>query len=225
MILGLGTVLLIRRRARDLVIAEHLQRVDRIESIGQIASSIAHDFNNILTVIGGNLELAHSQMSEADPPYKRLTRALEGVERGRRMAGQLLAFARQQPASPHQTENICAPDVADLLRQAAQPCELRLRISGEKLFCVMDNSEFERALLNLVVNARRDEEIRCCRHRGPRDLTRQGGPAQMAGSGTGDYVACAVQDEGEGHPAGRASSRFRAFLYDKAGRSRHRART
>lgn len=201
MILTLGTILLICRRARDLAVAEHLQRVDRIEGIGQIASSIAHDFNNILTIIGGNLELAHSRMSETDQAYKRLARALEGVERGRGMANRLLAFARQQPAALRQNENLGArlAEAADLLEQAARPCELRLQIPDERLFCVMDNSEFERALLNLIVNARdamqRSGVIvvsvrtvsldRVDRHKWP-------------GLKRGEYISCAVQDQGEG---------------------------
>jgi two-component system, NtrC family, sensor kinase len=218
LILGFGTALLIRRRARDLAIAEHLQRVDRIESIGQIASSIAHDFNNILTVVGGNLELAHSRMSETDPSYKRLAMALDGVERGRRMAAQLLAFARQQPALLHQNENICARlnDIADLLRQAARPCEIRLQIPDESLFCMMDSNEFERALLNLVVNARdamkrsglvtvsvRSVAVeRFDRHKWP-------------GLARGEYVACIVQDEGEGIPPDVLRRVFEPFFTTK----------
>ena len=218
LILTLGTALLIRRRARDWAIAEHLQRVDRIESIGQIASGIAHDFNNILTVIGGNLELAQSRMSETTPAYKRMTTALEGVERGRRMANQLLAFARQQPAALRQRENLCArlDDIADLLRQAARPCELRLQVPDETLFCLMDNDEFERALLNLVVNAR--------------DAMKQSGiivitvgavsfdrldRRKWPGLARGEYVACIVRDQGEGIPPDLLRRVFEPFFTTK----------
>jgi two-component system NtrC family sensor kinase len=217
-ILGLGTGLLIRRRARDLAFTEHLQRVDRIEGIGHIASSIAHDFNNVLTVIGGNLELAHSQMSEADPPYKRLARALEGVERGRRMASQLLALARQQPALPHQTENICTrlDGMVELLRQGARPCELQLRRPDEPLFCVMDNNEFERALLNLIVNARDAMN-------GPGVVTvsvhsvavERFDRRKWPGLARGEYLACVVQDEGEGMPPDVLRRVFEPFFTTK----------
>jgi two-component system NtrC family sensor kinase len=218
LIVTLGTVSLIRRRARDLELAEHLQRVDRIEAVGQIASSIAHDFNNVLTIIGGNLELAHSQIAETAPSHKRLATALDGVERGRRMASRLLAFARQQPASPRQHENLCArlADIADLLEQAARPCELRLRVPDEKLFCVMDNGEFERALLNLVVNAR-DAMTRSgivsvsIRPVSIEKFDRRKWP----GLARGEYLACVVQDQGEGMPPDVLRRVFEPFFTTK----------
>jgi signal transduction histidine kinase len=144
--------------------------------------------------------------------------ALDGVERGRRMASRLLAFARQQPASLHQNENICArlDGIADLLRQAARPCDLGLQIADEKLFCVMDSGEFERALLNLVVNARdamkRSGVVvitvraisldRMERHKWP-------------GLARGEYLACIVQDQGEGMPPDVLRRVFEPFFTTK----------
>jgi two-component system, NtrC family, sensor kinase len=195
-----GTTLMLRRRARDLALAEHREDIERIESLGRITSSVAHDFNNLLTIIGGNLEIVDRRVSDGDRSKKQLSAALKAVERGDRMIAQLLAVARREPIV-RRAENISerAGGTVELLQQAARPCELRLEAPAETLYCEIDRSEFERALMNLVVNAR--------------DATKQGGAITVSVGAVPleafdrrkwpdltpkDYVACRVQDHGQG---------------------------
>lgn len=196
----LATVLIIRRRARDLALAERLHDLERVESLARITSSVVHDFNNLLTVIGGNLEIAHGRLSDADQSKKQLSTALQAVERGDRMVAHLLAVARRDPIVLRQ-ENISEQvgGMLELLGQAARPCELRFGEPAEALCCEIDRTEFERALINLVVNAR--------------DATTQGGAITVSVAAVPaaafdrrkwpdlapkDYVACSVQDHGAG---------------------------
>jgi signal transduction histidine kinase len=201
-----------------LSVAERLQNIDRAETLGRITSTVAHDFNNLLAVIGGNLELLDTRLPEDDRSRKQLSTALGGIERGGRMISQLLAFARQQKAEPS-IENVCQRVLsgADLLRQAARPCELHIDTPEEQLLSVFDRSEFDRMLMNLIVNARdaskpgasisasiKKESVTAFQHKKWPDLS------------PGDYIACRITDQGQGIPSDVLRRVFEPFFTTKS---------
>ena len=133
-----------------------LRQAQKMEAIGQLTGGVAHDLNNLLTVIMAGLERA--QHNPADP--SRVRRAIDtaqrGAERAASLTAQLLAFSRRQPLEPR------AVDVERLLRRTA---DLLRRTLGEAIeietvaggglwpaFC--DPSQLENALVNLALNAR-----------------------------------------------------------------------
>ena len=71
-----------------------------METIGKLTGGIAHDFNNLLQVVSGNLQLLAKDVAGNDRAETRVTNALAGVERGAKLASQLLAFGRRQPLEP-----------------------------------------------------------------------------------------------------------------------------
>ena len=77
---------------------EGLARAQKLEAVGKLTGGVAHDFNNILHIISANVQL----MLRAEGPMnkKRLHSILDAVDRGAKLAGQLLAFARRQPLHP-----------------------------------------------------------------------------------------------------------------------------
>jgi signal transduction histidine kinase len=147
--------LLLRWHAREAEAAARLSEIERMETLGRITSSFAHDLNNLLAAIGGNVALAYRRMQPEDGSRTQLSAALEGVSRGAQMAAQLLGFARQGPAELAE-EDLCEQvgRMAELLRQSAQTCELRLLVPDAPLVCAVNKGEFGRSLMNLVVNAR-----------------------------------------------------------------------
>ncbi len=133
-----------------------LMHSQKMEAVGRLAGSIAHDFNNVLTVISGNAEISLSKMSEDDPLRERI----EGIEKAARHAEaltrQLLAFSRKQ---------IIQPQLLDLNSVLAHLYPMLKRLIGEdveliterdrKICPIMaDPGQIEQIMVNLAVNAR-----------------------------------------------------------------------
>jgi PAS domain S-box-containing protein len=176
---------------------ERAERSQKMEALGLLTGGVAHDFNNILTVIKGAIEM--SLKSPAEPRSAQLLRAaMEAAQRGEELNKQLLGFARRKPVTQVSLEIAdTVTHMAPLLRNAvgaARRLELDLEPLGS--VCVVEASQFETALLNLVVNARDatpEGGVVTVRLRRPRarDLHR------FAPLGH-DFVCVEVADTGEG---------------------------
>jgi len=137
---------------REQVLAE----VQHLEKIGRVTGGIAHDFKNLLAVIGGNLELLELRVA-GTPGLRRLVQAASGaVDRGVRLAQSLVAVARQQRLSPEKTElNEVALEMADLMkRSAGEAIAIKTRLRDELWPAHVDPGQLQMALLNLCLNAR-----------------------------------------------------------------------
>ena len=137
--------------------SEHaLLQAQKLESIGKLTGGVAHDFNNVLQIISGNLQLLKLTVGEHEQAARRLVSAESAVERGARLSSQLLAFARRQPLKPLVT------DLGRLLRSMQ---ELIRRALGERMIeevfiseglwhTLVDPNQMENVLLNMAINAR-----------------------------------------------------------------------
>jgi signal transduction histidine kinase/DNA-binding response OmpR family regulator len=132
-----------------------LRQAQKMEAVGQLASGVAHDFNNVLQIISSNL-----QLMERDPRpgqlQARLKTALSAVERGSKLSYQLLAFARRQPLLPVVTDLGALLRNIEPLLQRALGDQVLLVIDVERQLwsTAVDPNQMENALLNLVINAR-----------------------------------------------------------------------
>jgi PAS domain S-box-containing protein len=144
------------------VAAEELERArealfqsQKLEAIGKLTGGIAHDFNNLLNVIMNGLELL--RMSR-DPSVhtKAVDTMSRAAQRGASLTQQLLAFARQQPLrqEPHDVARVVRSFDAVLRRALPDDMRLHLRLDDDLPLAMLDPTQFESALLNLVVNAR-----------------------------------------------------------------------
>ena len=77
-----------------------LQQAQKMESIGKLTGGVAHDFNNLLQIISGNLQLLQRDIAGNERAERRVANAMAGVQRGAKLASQLLAFGRRQPLEP-----------------------------------------------------------------------------------------------------------------------------
>lgn len=142
-------------RTRELAEAQAtLHEVQKMEAIGQLTSGVAHDFNNVLQLINGHLQLLRLAHRTDERTTRRLEAASEGVRRGAQLADQLLAFARRQPLRP------VIVDAAALLR--GMEGKLRRALGGRSLaisaaagtpLVALDQAGFEKNILHLVHNA------------------------------------------------------------------------
>jgi PAS domain S-box-containing protein len=195
-----------------------LRQAQKMEAIGQLTGGVAHDFNNILQVIGASLQL----LSKTIPPdirdNRHLRNAADAVARGAKLAGQLLSFARRQTLEPRPINlGRIIRGMDDLFRRAlGEAVEIETIIDGGLWTTYVDPTQVESALLNLAVNAR---DAMAGRGR----LTIEAGNAAFERDDTaqhvevtaGEYVMVAVSDTGSGMPPEIMERVFEPFFTTK----------
>lgn len=139
------------RRAADAA----ARRQETLDAIGHMTGGLAHDFNNILSVIVGHLDLMAIGLGDNAPVRESLDRALDAALRGERLAGRLLGLARQEPV---ERRLVCLAAAIEELRPLlgyAAGASTRLEICALARPGVhIDPGELDGALINLAVNAR-----------------------------------------------------------------------
>ncbi|MTV41623.1 PAS domain-containing sensor histidine kinase [Duganella radicis] len=144
------------------VAAEELERArealfqsQKLEAIGKLTGGIAHDFNNLLSVIMNGLELLRMTKDPA-MVAKSVDTMARAAQRGALLTQQLLAFARQQPLrqEAHDVTRVIRSFEAVLRRALPDDMHLYFQIQADLPQAMIDPTQFESALLNLVVNAR-----------------------------------------------------------------------
>ena len=101
-LLSMATDITERKQAEEekIRLVSQLQQSQKMESVGRLAGGVAHDFNNMLSVILGHAEMALLKMEPSHPLFEKLTEIRKAGERSSDLTKQLLAFARQQTISP-----------------------------------------------------------------------------------------------------------------------------
>lgn len=135
---------------------EQLRQATKMEAIGQLAGGMAHDFNNILTVVLGSAELMLHDRSLAPKHRALVDRILRASQRAAGLTRQLLAFSRKQVLSMVVLEpNAVVKDMASMLEPLlGEDVALELDLAGDAGCARADRTQLEQVLLNLAVNAR-----------------------------------------------------------------------
>jgi nitrogen-specific signal transduction histidine kinase/TolB-like protein/DNA-binding NarL/FixJ family response regulator len=190
-----------------------------IDSLARLAGGVAHDFNNLLTVVIGHATaLRLDAEARGDTKGARRAEIIErSAERGGRLAGQLLAFARNQVLRP---ESISAYGALSGMYESlalASGDTVRIRLLGDNDLwdCRVDPGQFDSAILSLVLNARDampaggDIIISC--HNETKDFAETPGSARSPG----DYIRVDVKDFGTGIPPHLLAKVFEPFFTTK----------
>jgi CheY-like chemotaxis protein/nitrogen-specific signal transduction histidine kinase len=142
-------------------VEEALRQAQKMEAIGQLTGGVAHDFNNILQVVLGNLgnierQLQHGGEISAGTLGRGVKAAIRASERAAVLTGQLLAFSRRQPLEPRPVDvNKLIAGMSDLLhRTLSEQVEVETVLAGRLWPTLADANQLESAILNLAVNAR-----------------------------------------------------------------------
>ena len=133
-----------------------LIQAQKMESVGRLAGGVAHDFNNMLCVILGHVELAMQQMDQTHPLYKDLIEIQKAAERSASLTRQLLGFARKQTVCPRILDlNETIDGMLIMLRRLIGENILLQWLPDEALWMVnVDPSQIDQILANLCINAR-----------------------------------------------------------------------
>lgn len=133
-----------------------LQHAQRLEAVGKLTGGVAHDFNNILQVIGGSLQLLGGAVAGQPSAQRHLQMALGGVDRGAKLSSQLLAFARRQPLQPYVLNpGRVVRNMEELVRRAVgEHVEVETVVSASLWNATLDPHQLENVVLNLAINAR-----------------------------------------------------------------------
>ncbi|BCW89736.1 Sensor histidine kinase RcsC [Alphaproteobacteria bacterium SO-S41] len=135
-------------------------QIQKMEAIGQLTGGVAHDFNNMLAIIIGSLNLVERRLARGDgvtpDVLKFLAGAMEGATRAATLTQRLLAFARRQPLAPETINaNELVGRISELLRRTlGEEVSLETVLAGGLWQMNVDAGQMEQALVNLAVNAR-----------------------------------------------------------------------
>ncbi len=198
---------------------EALRQSQKMEAVGQLTGGVAHDFNNMLAVVIGSLDLLGRRIGTADVRARRyLDAAGDGARRAALLTQRLLAFSRQQPLRPEPVDvNRLVAGISDLLRHSlGGDVRLETVLAGGLWRSFADPNQLENAILNLAVNAR--------------DAMPEGGrltvetqnahlderyAAAHPGVPSGQYVLVAVTDTGVGMSPEVVAKAFDPFFTTK----------
>ena len=194
------------------------RQAQKMEAVGQLTGGVAHDFNNILTVITGSIGILAESVADR-PELASLAKLIDdSADRGARLTQQLLAFARKQPLQPADIDvNALLVETADLLRPTlGEQIEIERILAADPCTALADPDQLATAIVNLALNAR--------------DAMPQGGKLTLETANValdqdyanansevaiGDYVMIAVSDTGCGIPPAYLDKVFDPFFSTK----------
>ena len=195
-----------------------IRQAQKMEAVGQLTGGVAHDFNNILTVITGTIGILSDAVADR-PPLVAIARMIDdAAERGASLTRHLLAFARKQPLQPRDVDvNALVLETAKLLHPTlGEHIEIAPLLEADAWTALVDPNQLSTAILNLALNARDAMP-------GNGKLTLETGNvyldenyASMHSEVTaGNYVMIAVSDTGSGIRAGDLEKVFDPFFTTK----------
>ena len=197
-----------------------LQQAQKLDAIGKLTGGVAHDFNNMLTVITVSMEMLMDDLRDRPQTLQIATLINQAADRCTELIQHLLAFARKQPLRPRNVDiNNTIVDIAKLLRPTlGEHIEIDSMLAQEVAAAHIDASQLASAIINMAINAR--------------DAMPDGGKLLIETRNVvldesyaeanvdvvpGPYVMLAVSDTGTGIPAAIRDQIFEPFFTTKSG--------
>ena len=138
------------------MLEEQFRQVQKMEAVGRLAAGISHDFNNILGVVIGQIELLNDSLAEDHPGKTNVNLVRQAARRAIILIRQLLTFSRQETIQPSVLDlNGAVKNVAELLRpMIGEDIELRVFLEDKLGKIKADSAQIDQIVMNLAVNAR-----------------------------------------------------------------------
>jgi PAS domain S-box-containing protein len=195
-----------------------LRQSQKMEAVGQLTGGLGHDFNNLLQIMSGNIELMRFLDNIDDKMEGHLDKVQRAVLKGKALTQRLLAFSRKQALSPKATDiNDLAQGLENMLKRTlGEPVELRTILEPNLWSAMIDPDQLEHALVNLALNSRDAMPDGGKLSIETANITLDDGFAQQREDVTpGDYVLVAVTDTGQGMTPDDVMRAFDPFFTTK----------
>jgi len=200
------------------LLEEQLQHAQKMEAVGRLAGGVAHDFNNMLTVISGYNRMLLDELSPADPLRSYVEEALTAADRAAELTNQLLAFSRRQIMQPKVVNVNAVVKQSDkmLRRLIGEDIEVVFRLKDDVGNIKVDPGHLEQAIVNLAVNSRDAMPVggrltvETCNVHLDENYARS-----HVGVKAGEFVMIAVSDNGTGMDAATRQHIFEPFFTTK----------
>ncbi len=194
-----------------------LRQTQKLEAIGQLTGGVAHDFNNLLTIIRSSLHFLQRANLEEKQRQRYLKTVSDTVDRGAKLTGQLLAFARRQALSPEVFEAGARLQAIAEMLDTTSGARVHVALTLPETPCHIhaDLSQMETAVINLMLNGRDamngQGTLHLCLTPEQHLPSLRGQPAQA-----GPFVAISVRDSGVGIGSDLLERIFDPFFTTKA---------
>src|SRR3989441_1678297 len=218
---GVGRDVTERKRA-DAVLRQReseMRQLQKIEAIGRLAGGVAHDFNNVLTVVIGRCQLLLARYQPDDPAYQDLDQIEATAQRAAGLTRQLLAFSRNQGSARQPLDlNATVTSVSDMLgRLIGENIELAVTLDPRLDLIVADPGQIEQVIVNFAVNARDAMPGGGRLTIATRNISLNGAFVAVHPPGTaGQHVLLEVRDTGVGMDEETRQRFFEPFFTTKA---------
>jgi two-component system cell cycle sensor histidine kinase/response regulator CckA len=198
--------------ARDVTVRRRLEselgRAQKLESVGRLAGGVAHDFNNMLTAIGGYAQLLRARSEPESVEHHHTVEIERAADRAAQLTAQLLAFGRRQVLLPR------AIDLNELIEQRlGNAADVGYRLDPELDAVSADAEQVEQILVNLLANAREAAGARGTIELATRNADVLVDDGELA---PGRYVVVTVRDSGPGIDETLLEHIFEPFFTTKA---------
>lgn len=196
---------------------DQLLHAQKMEAVGLLTGGVAHDFNNVLMIAHGNLELLETFYPAKGEPAEILGQAMEAIEKANTVTQQLLAVSSRQVLNPGLINvNASIAELASMLSRTLGAGIKLHTMDSENLWKLkVDAAKFESALLNLALNAKDAMD-------GQGELWVSAGNIVLADEASkaldllpGDYVMVSIRDNGRGILPDHLSRIFEPFFTTK----------
>lgn len=210
----IGAVVSFSDISKQLEMEQLLLQSQKMEAIGRITGGVSHDFNNLLTVIMGNLQFLQRQIKDEQPKRDLVDKIMQAARSGAELVNQLLSFSREQALETAPIDiNALVTDVQSFLnRILGEDITLDISICEEECLGMTDRTQLQNAIFNLCVNAK--------------DAMPKGGSLSISvrkttpdwaqhEAGGGKYIELQVQDSGFGMTRDVKKKIFEPFFTTK----------
>ncbi|MFO1026302.1 MAG: PAS-domain containing protein [Acetobacteraceae bacterium] len=196
-------------------IEQQLVQAQKMEAIGNLTGGMAHDFNNVLSIVINNLELAELSLDPESPPREWIKDALEAALRGADLTQRLLAFARRQALTyePLDLNEVVSNLQRLLSRVLGEDILMSIDLASDVWPIVSDRAQIEASITNLAMNARDAMPRGGNLHISTANRWLDG--TQAATAKPGEYVMVTVADTGSGMSQEVVSHIFEPFFTTK----------
>ena len=200
---------------------EMLRQAQKMEAIGQLTGGLAHDLNNVLGIIGMNVDIVRRKLADVPKVSGNLDYIKKGVNRAADLVRRLLDYSRTEARELQRVSvNDFISEMEDLIAKSLTPAiELKLSLSDKPWTVEIDPGDFEGAIINLALNARDSMPgggtlvIETANKVIDKDYV-----DKNPGISAGEFVLVSVSDTGARHDSGGLEESGRAVFHDQGGR-------